>query len=312
LTMMQARPLSALAQARNAGRSARKAVASKAPARSLHTGGGVRCNVGGVHQRRSFGLGGLISSIGLIGGMSGEAMMRPGVAYAAKASAIAEVLETAEFPDTWPYTQFDLARYDETDDAGFYTDPRFVTHIDDEAIKSLTKYYETALPPSGTEDAAVLDICSSWISHYPKGYSAGKIVGLGMNAEELARNPVLSSYDVVDLNKDPKLPYDDNSFDVVTNAVSVDYLTKPKEVFAEMQRVLKPGGRAIMSFSNRCFPTKVISIWSSTGDADHVWIVGSYFHYTEGFGKPQSEEITNPKLRGKVDPMYVVTAVKEA
>ncbi len=55
---------------------------------------------------------------------------------------------------------------------------------------------------------------------------------------------------------DATLPYEDNSFDVVTNAVSVDYLTRPLEVFREMHRVLKPGGQAIMSFSNRCFPTK--------------------------------------------------------
>ena len=55
---------------------------------------------------------------------------------------------------------------------------------------------------------------------------------------------------------DPRLPYEDNSFDIITNAVSVDYLAKPLEVFKEMHRVLKPGGRAIMSFSNRCFPTK--------------------------------------------------------
>ena len=55
---------------------------------------------------------------------------------------------------------------------------------------------------------------------------------------------------------DPSLPYEDNSFDVITNAVSVDYLAKPLEVFREMHRCLKPGGQAIMSFSNRCFPTK--------------------------------------------------------
>ncbi len=24
---------------------------------------------------------------------------------------------------------------------------------------------------------AVLDLCSSWISHYPKGYTAGRIAG---------------------------------------------------------------------------------------------------------------------------------------
>lgn len=77
-----------------------------------------------------------------------------------------------------------------------------------------------------------------------------------MNEEELKRNTALTDYTVRDLNQDPTLPYKDNSFDVITNAVSVDYLTKPIQVFKEMHRVLKPGGRAIMSFSNRCFPTK--------------------------------------------------------
>lgn len=79
---------------------------------------------------------------------------------------------------------------------------------------------------------------------------------MGLNADELKRNPVLTEYSVKDLNVDPNLPYEDNSFDTITNVVSVDYLSKPFEIFKEMHRVLKPGGRAIMSFSNRCFPTK--------------------------------------------------------
>lgn len=51
-----------------------------------------------------------------------------------------------------------------------------------------------------------------------------------MNKEELERNPVLTESVVHDLNVDPKLPYEDNAFDVITNTVSVDYLTRPKEV----------------------------------------------------------------------------------
>ena len=77
-----------------------------------------------------------------------------------------------------------------------------------------------------------------------------------MNAEELKRNPQLTEWAVQDLNADPRLPYESDSFDAITNAVSVDYLTKPQQVFQEMHRCLKPGGLAIMSFSNRCFPTK--------------------------------------------------------
>ncbi|KAK1313869.1 hypothetical protein QJS10_CPA06g01007 [Acorus calamus] len=81
------------------------------------------------------------------------------------------------------------------------------------------------------------------------------------------------------------------------------------DVFKEMQRVLKPGGLAIMSFSNRCFWTKAISIWTSTGDADHAWIVGAYFHYAGGFDPPEAVDISpNP---GRTDPMYVVNARKK-
>ena len=163
-----------------------------------------------------------------------------------------------------------------------------------------------------------------------------------MNASELDRNPVLTETAVVDLNVKPELPYEDNSFDFITNAVSVDYLRQPLPVFRcvstnicedvilpvatlhcvysstqpsgcrEMHRVLKPGGKAIMSFSNRCFPTKAIAIWTSTGDLDHLWIVGSYFHYSHGeFTAPVSKDITLPASQGGTgDPMYVVEAYK--
>lgn len=229
---------------------------------------------------------------------------------AAYSSSIDTVLEKPDWPPAWPFRTEDFSRYDESTDDNFYESPRFVTHIDDPAIKALTKYYEKVFPKSGNDDAVILDVCSSWISHYPKGYTAGRISGIGMNAAELAKNDVLTDYEVRDLNVDPTLPYPDDTFDVITNAVSVDYLTKPLEMFKEMQRVLKPGGVAIMSFSNRCFPTKAISIWTATGDPDHVWIVGSYYHYAGGFEAPTGIDISpNP---GRSDPMYVVTAKKLA
>ena len=53
------------------------------------------------------------------------------------------------------------------------------------------------------------------------------LTGTGMSEPELQRNPVLTDYTVRDLNKDPKLPYEDNTFDVITNVVSVDYLNRP-------------------------------------------------------------------------------------
>ena len=191
-----------------------------------------------------------------------------------------------------------------------YAEPRFVTHIDDMAIRALTEFYAESFPPSGS-GAKLLDVCSSWISHYPDGSSAARISGTGMNEKELQRNSMLSDYSVKDLNQDPTLPYPDGEFDVVTNTVSIDYLTKPLEIMREINRVLKPGGLAICSFSNRCFPTKAVSVWTSTGDLDHAWIVGSYFFYAGGYAPPQAKEITKTTQFGqKGDPMYVVYARK--
>lgn len=123
--------------------------------------------------------------------------------------------------------------YDESSDTTFYASPRFVTHIDDNAIRSLRQHYAAEFPstPEDRANSSVLDMCSSWISHYPEGFSAGRVAGLGMNVQELEKNPVLTEYAVQDLNVSPKLPYKDNEFDIITNAVSVDYLRKPIEVF---------------------------------------------------------------------------------
>jgi SAM-dependent methyltransferase len=99
----------------------------------------------------------------------------------------------------------------------------------------------------------------------------GKRVGLGMNKFELAQNKQLSEYVAQNLNKNPQFPFPDNTFDVVTCVVSIDYLNKPLEIFKEVRRVLKPGGRFIVSQSNRCFPTKAIQIWLNTNVRLHLF-----------------------------------------
>ena len=91
---------------------------------------------------------------------------------------------------------------------------------------------------------------------------------------------------------DPTLPFADDSFDIVTNVVSIDYLTQPVEICKEVARVLKPGGAAMFALSNRCFPTKAVNIWLRTNDLEHVFIVGSYFHYSSMFQKPSALEVS--------------------
>lgn len=146
--------------------------------------------------------------------------------------------EPSDFGPSWPYTADDFRRIDESMDYEFYMQPRFVTHVDDGAIASLTEYYRRALPAGG----AILDLCSSWISHLPSEVEFARVSGIGMNVRELEANKALSSFEARDLNTDPSLPYADATFDAVVNAVSVDYMTRPSELFQEMYRVV--GARA--------------------------------------------------------------------
>lgn len=176
------------------------------------------------------------------------------------------MLKKPQWPEKWPFYPKDFKRQDESDDVMFYEQPRLVFHIDDYAVQALTKYYGSAMTPG----ADVLDICSSWVSHFPNDVKLGKRVGLGMNRKELIANKQLDDFVVQNLNENPIMPFPKDSFDIVTCVVSVDYLTRPLEVFSEIQRVLKPGGTAIISQSNRCFPTKAINIWLNTNDLEHV------------------------------------------
>ena len=150
----------------------------------------------------------------------------------------------------------------------------------------------------------MLDLMSSWISHLPAGYQPARAVGLGMNADELSRNPALDDWVVHDLNREPTLPFDDASFDAVLIAVSVQYLQRPLEVFAEIARVLEPGGLCVVSFSNRCFPTKAVALWQGLNDSGHVQAVGAYFQHAGGFEATEWFERKTPGA----DPLYIVQA----
>ena len=198
-----------------------------------------------------------------------------------------------------------FSRGDETDDADFYAFDRFVTHIDDGAIAAVGDLY-AELGLASDSSGPVLDICSSWISHFPS--KPGHLTVTGMNAAELAANDMADEWFVQDLNADPTLPFDDGEFAAVTCAVSVDYLTRPLDVFAEAARVLCPGGVFVCTFSNRCFPTKAIRGWLATHDAGRMQIVGRYFELTEGFAEPTLEH-RNPDAA--TDPLYAVWATRK-
>eukprot|EP00439_Symbiodinium_sp_Y106_P082559 s117_g22.t1 len=219
-----------------------------------------------------------------------------------------ELLRKVQWPAEWPYTEADFARQDESSDNGFYSQPRICTHVDD----ALLNWDGESLEGASTFFNLV-DICSSWISHYPTEKTWSHVSITGMNEYELAQNKQADDYTVRDLNDNPKLPYDDSSFDIVTCTVSFDYLNKPLEVMKEVGRVLKPGGMVILSTSNRCFPTKAVNIWLQTGDLEHVLIYGSYMHYAGSFEEPEALDLSSPLCRlGFQDPVYAATRVRRA
>ncbi len=168
-------------------------------------------------------------------------------------------------------------RRDERPDALFYDHPREASHIDAEARAVARAWYETLLPPSGS----VLDLLAGIESHLPA--SLDHVVGLGLNAEELARNPRVDTAVVHDVNADPTLPFASGSFDGVVCTVSVQYLTRPIEVFSEVARVLRVGAPFVVSFSTRMFPSKAVLAWRASDDAAHHRLVTSYFEMAEGF-----------------------------
>jgi SAM-dependent methyltransferase len=191
------------------------------------------------------------------------------------------------------------AREDESPDDRFYGFPRKVVHIDAGAIAALGRLYADVLPADGR----LLDLMSSWRSHLPDGFAARAVVGVGMNAEEMADNPQLTGAVVHDVNRDPALPFGDAEFDGAMCAVSIQYVTHPVLLFREVRRLLKPGAPFVISFSNRCFPTKAIAVWLGTTDQQHVMLVRSYFEAAGGW-RDLKEEDRSPAGNG--DPLYAV------
>jgi SAM-dependent methyltransferase len=170
-------------------------------------------------------------------------------------------------------------RMDDSDDELFYSSPRLVVHIDDGAIAKVGEIYAQVLPQGG----AILDLMSSWRTHLTAHSRPSRVVGLGMNADEMRDNPQLTEAVVHNVNKDPVLPFRDAEFDGAIMTVSVQYLIHPIETFSEVGRVLKPGAPFIVTFSNRMFPTKAVAIWQYLDENDRVGLVGRYFKDSGAF-----------------------------
>ena len=205
----------------------------------------------------------------------------------------------------------DFDRDDETPDGEFYGKPRFVDHLDTVALETVEGLFRRIIP----EGSRILDLMAGTDSHLGQVKNPAAISGLGLNSEELASNKALSEYVIHDVNENPRLPFPDGAFDAVINTVSVDYLTRPIEVFRDVGRVLKPGGLFIVVFSNRMFPPKAVRIWKAMTERQRVDLVRKYFTlsdlfriegYVESTGKPRPEDDKYHHMGIPSDPIYAV------
>lgn len=207
-----------------------------------------------------------------------------------------------------------FTRLDDSDDKTFYAVDRFVSHLDATALSTV----EALIGQLIIEDApAILDLMAGWDSHIPDHLHPSRVVGLGLNPNELSQNKALTETVLHDLNKTPALPFPDDTFDVVLNTVSVDYMVKPFEAFEEVGRVLKPGGLFLVIFSNRMFPQKAVKIWQESDEDERVILVQEFFERNGCFekpavfvskGKPRPEDDKYAHSGLPSDPIYAVYA----
>lgn len=202
-------------------------------------------------------------------------------------------------------------RADNVIDSEFYSQPRHINHLDEAAQAQLKSVYHDLIPAH----SVVLDLMSSINSHIDQRLAIKKITGLGLNKKELEANPLLDERIIHDINQDQRLPFDDASFDIVVCSLSIEYITQPSTLFDEIARILRPGGRFIISFSNRWFPTKAVQVWNNLHDFERIGLVMEYFiasaHFTDintysfrGMPRPDNDKHNTPLS----DPIYAVWA----
>jgi SAM-dependent methyltransferase len=171
--------------------------------------------------------------------------------------------------------------------------------IDSAAISAITELYREVLPSGG----AILDLMSGWVSHLPPEIPYLRVVGVGLDARELAENPFLDEWCVRDLNQNPGLPFATGEFDGAAICVSVQHLTRPCEVIREAGRVLKPGAPLIVTFSERCIATRAIGCWCLLDDAGHLCLIAQHFVQAGNWADIRCLDRTPA---GGGDPLYAV------
>jgi len=202
-------------------------------------------------------------------------------------------------------------KLDESNDEVFYSDPKFVYHLDANFRQNLSDLYESEIANFST----VLDLMSSWDSHLPKGKKYKKVIGHGLNKKELEKNKIFDTYWIQNFNLEQKIPLDNESIDYCLMVAAWQYLQYPENLTREISRILRNKGKFIIAFSNRAFWHKAPNIWTSSTEEERVIYVRKVL-ISNGFNEPKIiKKFTEPAINIfnflKKDPFYCLIATRE-
>ncbi|WP_288261532.1 methyltransferase domain-containing protein [uncultured Prochlorococcus sp.] len=202
-------------------------------------------------------------------------------------------------------------KLDESNDEEFYSYPKFVYHLDANFRQNLSEVYKNEI----ADCATVLDLMSSWDSYLPKGKKYKKVIGHGLNKQELEKNKILNSYWIQNFNLNQEIPLDSGSVDYCLMVAAWQYLQYPENLTNEISRILCNKGKFIIAFSNRAFWHKAPNIWTSSSEEERVKYVRKVL-ITNGFNEPKIiKKFQEPVLKIfnflKKDPFYCLISTKE-
>ena len=202
-------------------------------------------------------------------------------------------------------------KFDESNDEEFYSDPKFVYHLDSNFRQYLSNIYKNEIANCST----ILDLMSSWDSYLPEGKKYKKVIGHGLNKEELEKNKILDSYWIQNFNLSQDIPLDKESVDYCLMVAAWQYLQFPENLTKEIARILSKHGKFIIAFSNRAFWHKAPNIWTTSTEEERIKYVRKVL-VTNGFQEPKIiKKFHEPALSifnfFNKDPFYCLIAKKQ-
>ena len=202
-------------------------------------------------------------------------------------------------------------KLDESNDEEFYKTPKFVYHLDSNFRSYLSNVYKDEIK----DFSSVLDLMTSWDSYLPKDITYKRVIGHGLNKEELIRNKALDSFWIQNFNFKQDLPLDNGEINYCLMVAAWQYLQYPENLTREISRILTKEGKVIIAFSNRAFWHKAPNIWTTSNEDERVKYVRKVL-ISNGFKEPKIiKKFNNPTYNLfnflRKDPFYCLIATKE-